>query len=40
MATLEELRLGVYIKGLLPGKLVSLIEVKPYGAEVDQPHFA
>ncbi len=34
MALLEELRPGVHIKGLLPGKLVTLIEVKPYGATV------
>ena len=34
MATLEELRPGIHIKGLLPGKLVTLIEVKPYGATV------
>ena len=34
MTTLEELRPGVHIKGLLPGKLVTLIEVKPYGATV------
>jgi hypothetical protein len=34
MATLEELRPGVHIKGLLPGILVTLIEVKRYGATV------
>ena len=34
MATLEELRPGVHIKGLLPGKLVTVIEVKPYGTTV------
>jgi hypothetical protein len=34
MATLEELRPGVHLKGLLPGKLVTLIEVKPYGTTV------
>ena len=34
MATLEELRPGVHIKGLLPGKLVTLIVVKQYGATV------
>src|SRR5216683_5204092 len=36
MALLEELRPGVHIKGLLPGKLVTLIEVKPYGATVSE----
>jgi superfamily II DNA or RNA helicase len=34
MATLEELRPGVHVKGLLPGRLVTLIEVKPYGETV------
>ncbi len=34
MATLDELRPGVHVKGLLPGKLVTLIEVKRYGAAV------
>ena len=34
MAILEELKPGVHLKGLLPGKLVTLIEVKPYGATV------
>lgn len=34
MATLEELRPGIHVKGLLPGKLVTLIEVKPYGTTV------
>src|SRR5947209_20368338 len=34
MTTLDELRPGVHIKGLLPGRLVTLIEVKRYGATV------
>jgi superfamily II DNA or RNA helicase len=34
MALLDELRPGIHVKGLLPGKLVSLIEVKRYGASV------
>ena len=34
MATLDDLRPGVHIKGLFPGKLVLLIEVKRYGASV------
>src|ERR1700687_4866178 len=34
MATLDELRPGVHVKGLLPGRLVTLIEVKRYGASV------
>ena len=34
MATLGELRPGIHVKGLLPGKLVTLIEVKRYGAAV------
>src|SRR5689334_19017178 len=36
MALLEELKPGIHIKGLLPGKLVTLIEVKPYGATVSE----
>ncbi len=34
MATLDELRPGMHVKGLLPGRLVTLIEVKRYGASV------
>src|SRR5438874_583808 len=34
MATLDELKPGVHVKGLLPGRLVTLIEVKRYGASV------
>jgi len=34
MTTLDELRPGVHIKGLLSGRLVTLIEVKRYGATV------
>src|SRR5436305_9081975 len=34
MATLDELKPGVHVKGLLPGRLVTLIEVKRYGATV------
>src|SRR5579859_2564420 len=34
MALLEDLRPGLHVKGLLPGKLATLIEVKRYGASV------
>ena len=34
MALLEDLRPGTHVKGLLPGRLVTLIEVKRYGASV------
>ncbi len=34
MALLEELRPGMHVKGLLPGRLTTLIEVKRYGASV------
>ncbi len=34
MAALDELKPGVHVKGLLPERLVTLIEVKRYGASV------